>query len=378
MFEQMDCEPEFQKSLMTLKTLLKKSDLVEVHKGRKGGRRANIRQLDYFPEKFTGTARKLKRYLQRLLKYTAQAASDEETRADIISDGPGLNEACVLELEQAAKVPLPGLADIYDETPLSQKKRLLDLLLTYVILFYQDEPSAALLDQRLKGPMLTGLSRLFHTLNTNAATLPAKLMEEYLMRAIGRAENGDGLVLLKSFQAQLRLQKQLEPQWATDDTKHRKILFNCCSLLSQEDNAVQLQSSSVPEKSRGRKIEFVNQAELLAEAEECMQEYTAFASGGDQQQQQQQYKQRQQRTGASKVDPERIARWDKTFNQAPCSCCGSSKHALFSPFRDSSGKLLPLEYVCPCTLFDNWEAAKEANPPYQKCFADPKKFTKAS
>ena len=34
--------------------------------------------------------------------------------------------------------------------------------------------------------------------------------------------------------------------------------------------------------------------------------------------------------------------------------------------------------MCPVTLFDTWEAAKKANPQYQKFFADPKKFAKVN
>ena len=34
--------------------------------------------------------------------------------------------------------------------------------------------------------------------------------------------------------------------------------------------------------------------------------------------------------------------------------------------------------MCPVTLFDTWDAAKKANPQYQKFFADPKKFAKVN
>jgi hypothetical protein len=206
LFSTMTCEAEHTEALLTLRSMLKKSDFIEVKQGDRGQRR-NIRFSDYFSETYTGSARKLKRYLQHLLQYSALSTADDETRADIVSDGPGLAEMCLTKLEQAARVPLPGLASTYATDSRSQKKRLLDLLLTYVILFYQEEQTLALQNLRLKGPMFTGLNNLYHKINTGSRLLHPKHMEDYLLRGILRAENGDGVSLLKSFQNTLRFKK---------------------------------------------------------------------------------------------------------------------------------------------------------------------------
>jgi hypothetical protein len=102
LFKNMTCGPEYSDALTTLKTMLKKSDLLEVKRGDKGQRK-NVRFVDYFPEKYTGTPKKLKRYLQRLLQYSAQSTTDDETRADVVADGPGLNEKSIVQLEQASR-----------------------------------------------------------------------------------------------------------------------------------------------------------------------------------------------------------------------------------------------------------------------------------
>jgi hypothetical protein len=94
---EMETAPEFTESLTNLKLLLKRSDLIEVKPPRYDsdlGRRRDVRYGDYFHDKFTGKAIKLKRYLQKLLQYSAQVANDELTRADIIADGPGLSDGC--------------------------------------------------------------------------------------------------------------------------------------------------------------------------------------------------------------------------------------------------------------------------------------------
>jgi hypothetical protein len=117
----MDCPPNYLEALANLKLMMKRSDLTEVlpprHESERG-RRRQVRYNEYFPEKYTGRATKLKRYLQRLLQYSAQVANDDQTRADIMADGAGLSETCLTQLDYAAKVPLPGFSDTYDDTTL--------------------------------------------------------------------------------------------------------------------------------------------------------------------------------------------------------------------------------------------------------------------
>ena len=372
LFRTMTCAPQYTDSLEILRSMLKKSDLVEVKKGVKGQRR-NVRVLDYFPQNFTGAARKLKRYLQRLLQYSAQATADDEARADVIADGPGLSEACVLELEQASRIPLPGLDnDEYEEDNVSQKKRALDLLLTYVILFHQNEQTLALQDLRLKGPMLTGLTKLFHQINTSATALPAKLTEEYLMRGIGRAENQDGMVLLKTFQNRLQLMKTMDPSWAKDEAKHRLMLFTCCGMLTQEDNAVPLPPSNgqaLTVKTNGRRLEQTNHVRAdWGEYEELLEEYAAMADTAPsppqhQQQRPQQMMGRERRDRVPNGDDRRDRKnredsFIRRFCMAPCACCGHKDHPMLSPIRTPDGAALDSDYVCPVAMCSNWQEQK--------------------
>jgi hypothetical protein len=129
LFLTMTCDAEHTEALLILKSMLKKSDFIEVKYGDRGQRR-NVRFSDYFSEKYSGNPRKLKRYLQRLLQYSSQVANDDQTRADILADGIGLSENCLTQLDYAAKVPLPGFAEAYEDNVLSQKQRTLDILLT--------------------------------------------------------------------------------------------------------------------------------------------------------------------------------------------------------------------------------------------------------
>jgi hypothetical protein len=358
--------------------------------------------IDYIPEKFQGTARKLKRYLQRLLKYSGMAAADNETRADIVSDGPMLSESCALELEQAAKVPLPGYAeDHYTSDDKSQKQRLLDLLLTYSILFYKDETTAALNDIRLTGVMFTGLSKLYHAMNGGSTSLSAQLMEEFLLRAILRAENGEGVILLKTFQQQLRYQKLREPEWVENDAKHRRILFNCCDVLAREDIALQIPSQVTHTNSskHHKRTEFVNSVSQARDEDEDLQAFAAMtlvtppvAQSGAQMFQPRTHnggfmkgngrdtrdnKRDVGRDGRMENDrATREAKWKKIFNMAPCACCGASDHAMLSPNRDAAGQAIQCEYICPATQYSTWEEGRHAQPPFMKFTANASKFAK--
>jgi hypothetical protein len=95
LLQTMDCQPNYLEALANLKHMMKRSDLTEVlpprHESERS-RRRQVRYNEYFPEKYTGRATKLKRYLQRLLQYSAQVANDDQTRADIMADGAGLSE----------------------------------------------------------------------------------------------------------------------------------------------------------------------------------------------------------------------------------------------------------------------------------------------
>jgi len=375
-FTRMECSPQYATSLSILRQLLKKSDFVEVKQGDRGQRR-HVRFADYFPQVFTGVPRQLKRYLQRVLQYSALSTSDDQTRADVVADGLGLNATCTVELEQAARVPLPGFARDYEEDSASQKRRLLDVLLTFVVLFYQEEQTLALQDLRLKGPMFTGLTKLFHSINTGSTSLPAKLIEEYLTRAIARAENGEGVALLKAFQSQLRMMKHMDKSWTHDDSTHRLLLFNCCDTLATEDNSITLPpSASQPSVkvggARRHEVHFASQQDNQQSRgdwgayEGLMEEYTALAVTT-----QQPYERNDRRDRDEKAGKENS--FSKRFCEAPCACCGTKDHPMLSPIRTPEGAPLNCEYVCPAALCNNWlEQRMQRNVNrFQPC---PKKF----
>ena len=382
LFTTMTCDAEHTEALLTLKSMLKKSDFIEVKHGDHGQRR-NVRFSDYFSEKYSGNARKLKRYLQRLLQYSALSTTDDETRADIVSDGPGLAESCLTKLEQAARVPLPGLASTYDTDSISQKKRLLDLLLTYVILFYQEEQTLALQDLRLKGPMFTGLTDLYHKINTGSTLLHPKHMEDYLLRGILRAENGDGVSLLKSFQNTLRIQKQMELRFSKNDQVYRKLLFTCCNLHTTEDSQVQLAPTITQAvKGGGRRFEQTNYARLDWDVyEDLIEEYTALAEASPAHNSEYQNKGRNDRKqpgggqdrGRNDSRSQREELFTKRFCMAPCACCGAKNHPMLSPIKSPEGAPLDCDYVCPTAICSNWQEQRRQRNAlrFQPC---PKKF----
>jgi hypothetical protein len=225
----MTCASEHSKSLIILKQLMKRNDLVEISTSKYGKDTARIN--DYFPEKYAGSPKRLRRYMQRALTYTAIMARNERSRADMMAEGPGLTDMCVNDLETAAKIPLPGFEDTYGEDKLSQKKRLLNLLLTFVILFHREEPTLALSDLALKGPMLTGAPRLFQMLTSGARPLPEQYIEELLIKAIYKAEGNQGGTLVKSFQNKLDIMKSIDQEYAESEHKHMKLLYNSNNYL---------------------------------------------------------------------------------------------------------------------------------------------------
>ena len=294
----------------------------------------------------------------------------------MVADGLGLNAVCALELEQAARVPLPGFSNEYGEDKVSQKKRLLDILLTFVILFYQEEQTMALQDLKLKGQMFTGLTKLFHQVNTGSTALPAKLIEEFLTRAIARADNGEGVALLKAFQSQLRLMKRLEPSWADDDADYRLLLFNCCDTLTAEDASITLPpiSSQSISKIGGKRHEtnYAAQQEQYLERDDwdlyegLMEEYTALAVTSQPRYDQRDRKDREDKDGREKS-------FSAKFCTAPCACCGARDHPMLSPIRTPEGAPLNCDYVCPAALCENWQEqrVKRNINRFQPC---PKKF----
>jgi hypothetical protein len=375
-FQRMTCSQQYTNSLAILKQLLcKKSDFLEVKRGSRG-QRHHVRFADYFPSNFTGNAKQLKRYLQRVLQYSALSTSDDQTRADVVADGLGLSATSAVELEQAARVPLPGFSRDYGEDKVSQKKRLLDILLTFVILFHQEEQTLALQDLKLKGPMFTGLTKLFHLVNTGSTSLPAKLIEEYLTRAIARAENGEGVALLKAFQSQLRMMKRLETSWQHNDADHRLLLFNCCDTLAAEDNGITLPPSSTHQSAKGggkrHEANYAFQSESSYQRDDwnpyegLMEEYTALAITP------QPYGDRKDRREKDNKDT-REGTFSAKFCSAPCACCGAKDHPMLSPIRTPEGAPLNCNYVCPAALCENWqeERVKRNVNRFQPC---PKKF----
>ena len=402
----MECPPNYLEALTNMKQMLKRSDLTEVlpprHESERG-RRRQVRYSEYFPEKFAGRATKLKRYLQRLLQYSAQVANDDQTRADIITDGVGLSDACLTQLDYAAKVPLPGFTEEYDDSITSQKKRTLDLLLTYVFLFHQEEPNAAVNDLRLEGAMLTGLLDLYHNLHKGSVTLPAKIIEDYLTRGILRASSGQGISLIGNFQSQLRLHKRLTPGWDKDDTKYRSLLFNCCSELALEAKSVPIPSNvstgNTNSFSKGggrrenRTEHQVNEVQVHWDDElELYEEYAALAmtsartedgrpkyNDGRRPRDREQNRDRNRNqdryskgNGEGKESREQYV--IRVFCTAPCACCGSDKHAMLSPIKAPDGTPLNSEYICPVAMCDNWEEARQLKPPKLRFAPCPKKF----
>ena len=232
----MTCENEYAKALVQLRSIFtRKSELPELQRNTRYNN--NPKFTEYFPELFNGKSKRLKKYLIKLLTYTAYKAKSHQERADMISEGIGLTEDCVNDLDMAANIPLPGLSPTYPEDKLSQKKRLLDILLSFVILYYKDEPISALQDARLTGPHFTGITKLYQKITDGSPSLPAKFIEEYLCRAILRAENGMGDLLLKTFQTRLSIQKQLDPTHAGDENKTRRLIYNCCATLADDDSS---------------------------------------------------------------------------------------------------------------------------------------------
>ena len=403
LLQEMECPATYLDALTQMKLMLKRPDLPEVLPPRYAsdkGRRRQVRYIEYFPEKFTGKASKLRRYLQRYLQYSSQVANDDQTRADILAEGIGLSDTCLTQLEYSAKVPLPGFADIYDDSTVSQKKRTLDILLTYVFLFHQEEPNAAVNDLRLEGPMLTGLLDLYHQLHRGSVTLPSKLVEDYLTRGILRASNGQGVSLISNFQGQLRLHKRLSPGWDKDDTKYRSLLFNCCSELTVEAKSVPI-PSNIPTgmqqtslKGGGRRDNRtehnVNQAQVHWEDElELYEEYAALATTMTRTDERPRYNEgRRQRDGRDRnrdrdrqdnnrkgeQKESREAYVVRVFCTAPCACCGSNNHAMLSPIKAPDGTRLNSEYICPVAMCDNWEEARILKPPKLRFAPCPKKF----
>jgi hypothetical protein len=338
------------------------------------------------------------------MQYSAQVANDDQTRADILAEGIGLTDSCLQQLEYSAKVPLPGFAEIYDESEVSQKKRTLEILLTYVFLFHQDEPNAAVNDLRLKGSMLTGLLDLYHQLHRGSVTLPAKLIEDYLMRGILRASSGQGISLIGNFQGQLRLHKRLTPGWDKDEAKYRNLLFNCCSELTLEAKSVPM-SSSIPNtltqtslkgggRREGRTEHHVNQTHVHWEDElELYEEYAALAmtttqsdrrprhDDGRRSRDNKDRNRDRERPGYNKYGDQKESKEDyvvRVFCTAPCACCGSSNHAMLSPIKTPDGTRLDTEYICPVTMCTNWEEARLLKPPKLRFAPCPKKFAAAN
>jgi hypothetical protein len=401
LLQDMVVAPEFTESLKNLKILLKRSDLIEVRPPRyreDRGCRREVRFGDYFHDKFGGKASKLRRYLQKLLQYSSQVATDELTRADVIADGPGLQEACLTQLENASRVPLPGFTDVYENNATAQKQRTLDLLVTYVFLFYQEEPSIVLSDLKLEGPMLTGLLDLYHNLNRGTTVLPTKFIEEYIAKGILRATNGQGMALIGNFQGQLRFHKRMEPGWEKDEAKYRRLLFNCCSELTTEAKAVPIPSAltNPPLNTsfrgggsggirRENRTEHVNQAQVSWEDEyELYEEYAALTS-----EEKPKYEEKGRYDNRDRQKPSynnnrenqnggnreaREAYIVKIFCTAPCACCGSSKHPMLSPIRTPDGQPQTSEYVCPVALCKNWREAKTLKPTKLRFAPCPLKF----
>jgi hypothetical protein len=309
----------------------------------------------------------------KLLNYTALKATTHQERADIITEGIGLSEECIADLEMAADIPLPGLTNTYKDDKLSQKKRLLDLLLTFVILYYKEEPITALQDIRLTGPHFTGIIKLYQKITEGNANLPTKFIEEYLCRAILRAENKMGDLLLKTFQTRLSIQKQLNPSAAGDETQSRRLLYNCCATLASGDSSLDQETSAsssrmvretqpTPRQNYAKwsnkpthtRYESIN----FAEREEddmwthVVHEYTHMLNTSD--------RANPKPTEREQTRLEKIATFKQVFMTPPCKCCGSNNHAMLHDEKGPDGKT-QTEYSCPVASCRNWNDARRSS-----------------
>ena len=127
--------------------------------------------------------------------------------------------------------------------------------------------------------MFTGLTVLYHKINTGSILLHPKHMEDYLLWGILRAENRDGVSLVQSFQSTLRIQKQMVLRFFKDHQVYRKLLFTCCILHTTEDYQIQLiPTITQPLKGGGSRFEQTNYARLDWNIyEDLIEEYTAMA-----------------------------------------------------------------------------------------------------
>jgi hypothetical protein len=336
-----------------------------------------------------------------------------------------LSDECIKDLEMAAKIPLPGLGDTYADDKLSQKKRLLDLLLTYIILFYKDEPISALQDVKLRGPFLSGLTRLYQVITSVNTQLPPKLIEEYIARAILRSDSGDGMALLGTFQGQLRLQKQLDSSYTKDDNKYRRLIYNCCATLTNEyltlNNSGQIREQNTrsqqqrtqsqsqysphsqnpptpiqyrdpyprqpPPQYREQyprqhqmqqrqtysqnhqqqptrlRFENTNMAEII-EQDDLITEYTNMAID---------HRNNNSHSETELTKQEKLMNFQRIFLSKPCRCCGSPHHAMLRNEKGVDGRLYT-EYQCPASLCGKWIDARQSIVRNLKYQISPEKF----
>ena len=432
LLQEMTCDSEYADELVLLKTLFtRRSELPELKHTSKN---YTPKLTDHFPELYKGNAKRLKRYLTRLLEYTAIKANTHRERADLVSEGPGLSDECLKDIEMAAKIPLPGLGDSYTNDKLSQKKRLLDLLLTYVILFYKDEPTS-LHDLKLRGPFLTGLIKLYQIITAGNTQLPAKLIEEYLARAILRSDSADSMGMLRSFQSQLRLQKRLDPTYTQDENKHRRLIYNCCTVLANEDMSLNTNAQVRDQYTRAQHPPQQREQYSRPPPQQYAQQREQYSRPPPPQYQPQreQYPRPQnQQYGQSRVDQyqraqqhqqysrsprpryeqtyltdvidqddlitkytnmvletrnnkdnneteqtkqDKIVSFQRVFMTKPCRCCGSPYHAMLSNEKSSDGRGYT-EYECPASMCEKWADARRSMVKNLKYQINPEKFAR--
>jgi len=381
LLKEMTCDKEYAKALVQLKSIFtRKSELPELQKYSRYNN--NPKFSEYFPELYSGKSKRLKKYLTKLLTYTAYKAKSHQERADMITEGIGLTEECVADLEMAADIPLPGLASTYPEDKTSQKKRLLELLLTFVILYYKDEPISALQDVRLKGPHFTGITKLYQKITDGNSSLPAKFIEEYLCRAILRAENGMGDFLLKTFQTRLSIQKQLDPTHAGDENKTRRLIYNCCATLANDDSSLdneqsvgitRMNSKENTSRNNGQKwgsnkpthtrFERINYAAEKEEEEYLVREFTNMVND----------RPSSKLSDREPTRQEKIASFKQVFMTPPCKCCGSPNHTMLHDERGPDGKM-STEYACPVAACKSWNDARRSTSKPLKYNINAEKF----
>jgi hypothetical protein len=223
-------------------------------------------------------------------------------------------------------------------------------------------------DLRLRGPRFIGLPKVLQLITTGNKTIPAQFIEDYLAQAISKSESGQGAALLTAFQTQLRLQKQLEPSYTDDEETYRRLLYNCCSILSSENTSLSTNtySSSTPSSRTHPKVKFdynVNNIQAKEDQRDLVREYTNMVMASD-------TTPNENNDDDNQSQADKIASFKRTFMTPPCRLCGSMQHVMLRNDNPPNSTRQYTEYECPVAYCEKWTDARRApakNLKYQIC-----------